>query len=139
MRKSRFTTEQIVGILREHEAGEKTGELIRRHGIGTNDWDTAEYLSKMTGDATIHVASENRSTGVSRGRHSQRQHGTAWSRSETGRRLLFPDEVRRLSLERQLLFVKGTEPLLVDRLNYLTDASFAERADANPLYAPVAT
>ena len=105
--------------------------------FGTNDWDTAEYLSKMTGDATIHVASENRSTGVSRGRHSQRQHGTGWSRSETGRRLLFPDEVRRLSLERQLLFVKGTEPLLVDRLNNLTDAPFRDRADAHPLYEPV--
>jgi type IV secretion system protein VirD4 len=105
--------------------------------FGTNDWDTAEYLSKMTGDATIHVASENRSTGVSRGRHSQRQHGTAWSRSETGRRLLFPDEVRRLSPDRQLLFVKGTEPLLVDRINYLKQMPFLERADSNPLYEPV--
>jgi len=80
--------------------------------FGTNDWDTAEYLSKMTGEATIHIASDNRSTGVSRGRHWQRQHGTAWSKAETGRRLLFPDEVRRLSPDRQLLFVKGTEPLL---------------------------
>jgi putative transposase len=33
MRQSRFITEQIIAILREHEAGAKTGELIRRHGI----------------------------------------------------------------------------------------------------------
>ena len=36
MRKSRFTTEQIVGFLKEQEAGAKVSDLCRRLGISDN-------------------------------------------------------------------------------------------------------
>jgi putative transposase len=33
MRTSRFTDEQIIGIVREYEAGGKLAEFCRRHGV----------------------------------------------------------------------------------------------------------
>jgi putative transposase len=33
MKRSRFTEEQIIGMLKEHEAGMKTAEICRKHGI----------------------------------------------------------------------------------------------------------
>jgi putative transposase len=36
MRRSRFSEEQIIGILKEQEAGAATTEVCRRHGI--SEW-----------------------------------------------------------------------------------------------------
>ena len=47
MRASRFSEEQIIGILREHERGEKTAEVCWRHGISDatfyNLWTAPPY------------------------------------------------------------------------------------------------
>jgi type IV secretory pathway TraG/TraD family ATPase VirD4 len=118
---------------------EKWGSFLANADVlqcfGANDLETAEYLSRLCGDATITIASENRSAGISRGRTAARQEGSSVTTSETARKLLLPDEVRRLPPDMQLLIVKGNPAILARRLNYLDDAEFTGLADPNPLYA----
>jgi putative transposase len=39
VKRNRYTDEQIIGILKEHEAGAKTADLCRKHGMS----ETAFY------------------------------------------------------------------------------------------------
>ena len=45
--KKRFTEEQIIGILKEQESGERTADVCRRHGISPATF--YKYKSKYGG------------------------------------------------------------------------------------------
>lgn len=47
MRKSRFSEEQIIGILKEHQVGISAAELCRKHGI--SDATFYKWRSKFGG------------------------------------------------------------------------------------------
>jgi type IV secretion system protein VirD4 len=107
--------------------------------FGTNDWTTADLLSKMTGDTTVFTEGGSSGSGRSYGKSNGHSTNYGESVSEKGRRLRMPDEIMRLSQPKQLLFVKGSDPLLVDKINYMTDPEFRGRGnkpmfDPNPMY-----
>lgn len=47
MKRKRFTEEQIIGVLREQEAGAKVADLCRRHGI--SDATSYNWKAKFGG------------------------------------------------------------------------------------------
>ena len=47
--KARFTDEQIIGMLKEQESGEKTADVCRRHGIISATFYKYKYKSKYGG------------------------------------------------------------------------------------------
>jgi putative transposase len=59
MKKSRFSEEQIIGILKQHEAGLKTADLCREHGISAATFYT--WKSKYGG---MEVAEAQRLKGL---------------------------------------------------------------------------
>jgi putative transposase len=68
MKRARFTEEQIIGVLKEHEAGAKTADLARKHGVseatlynwkakyGGLDVSEAKRLKKLLAEQMLDAA-----------------------------------------------------------------------------------
>ena len=60
MKKSRFSEEQIIGILKEQQAGLPVAEICRRHGISDATFYTLDEenrkLKKLLAEAMLDVA-----------------------------------------------------------------------------------
>ena len=64
MKRKRFTEEQIIAVLREHEAGAKADDLARKHGISEAtlyNWK-AKYGGMDASDAKRLKALEDENT-----------------------------------------------------------------------------
>ena len=62
MKGKRFTEEQIIGVLRESEAGAATKELCRRHGI------SEQTLLPLEGEVRRHGGQRRQEAAGARGR-----------------------------------------------------------------------
>ncbi len=57
MKRSRFTEEQIIGVLKEHEPGPKTADLCSKHGISSATFfkRKAKYGGMDVSDASYKI------------------------------------------------------------------------------------
>jgi len=105
--------------------------------FGTNDHETTTFLSAMAGDETIVVETANASASRNRGGRggSGSSSGTAVTAAERGRKLMFANEIR--TSDDVLCFLKGRDPLRLERVSYLRDPEFVGLFDDNPTYNAV--
>jgi type IV secretion system protein VirD4 len=107
--------------------------------FGTDDFDTAKYVSDSLGQSTIEFETTNMGSNTGSNAHLggagiNRGRSTGTNQQLAGRALLTPDEVMRLGPERPLVLVKGEYPYQLARLNYLADPEYAGRFDPNPYH-----
>jgi type IV secretion system protein VirD4 len=88
--------------------------------FGVSDISTANLVSEMAGMATIKHATETKTTDIIPNTYplpsDLRSQSVAIS--EAARPLINPDEVMRMEDNKQIIFMKGSKPILCFRLNY---------------------
>ena len=99
--------------------------------FGTQDQQTARYVSEALGQETIGVVQKGESKSYSMASSTTGQSSsTHWH----GRALLQPDEVRRLAPTAVIALEQGMPPFLLERLNYLAVEEYQGKTDANPMH-----
>lgn len=89
-----------------------------------NGGATAESISKTLGKKTIKTVSHSDGGGgFMKGSDST---------STTGRELMTPDEVSKMSSEKEIVFVAGHKPIFGDKLRYYLQPMFLNRTKINP-------
>ena len=94
MKRTRFTEEQIIGVLKEHEAGAKTGDLARKHGV--SEATLYNWKAKYGG---MDVSEAKRLKRELRGR--ERQTEEAFGRADVGCRRASRASVKKMGRARR--------------------------------------
>ena len=91
---------------------------------------TAKTLSETLGEKTIHSFSRSTTGEAFKG---------STSTSNMARKLMTPDEVRRMDAEKELVFVAGFRPIFGDKIRYYKEKFFTDKITTPPLISDTAT
>ena len=105
-----------------------TGNCHVRIAFAANKPETAELLSRMAGDMTVHM--EQRSFRGDRFDLVLNKQYVA--QQQTQRRLITPDEAMRLPDDDALIFAAGHPPIRATKIRYYEDQVLSERAAEPP-------
>ena len=123
---------QGVGQLEEIYGPQATEGILQNCALqvffASNDDKTTTYVSQRLGSRTVQVRSRSQSQDWTSG---------TTSISYIARPLLPPEEVRRLSPKKAIIFKETTRPILAEKVRYYSDRTLAARAGAPAPKPPV--
>ncbi len=105
--------------------------------LGTQDIETARFISERMGKAT--VMNKTRSYSIPLGNSARGSKGE--NEGKAGRPLLTPDEVTRLRPAKSIIFVQGLYPILTEKYNLIHHQAYQQPKKAghnqySPVYLP---
>ena len=96
--------------------------------LGGNEPETHKYMTEMLGKFTLDKRSSGETLG-SRGSSSRNY-------DVVGRELMTPDEVRRMDNSKELVFIRGCNPVIDDKYHTLEDPDFTVAQTLGPYESP---
>lgn len=107
---------QLSNRYPKNEWQEIVGDCDYQLFLGCNDAMTAEFISEACGEVTVRVNNANvpMTPLFSPVLHTTRPY--THSKTSTGRPLMMPDEVRRLPRGKAILLIRGSKPLMLDKI-----------------------
>lgn len=107
---------QIANRYPKNEWQEIIGDCDYQLFLGCNDMMTAEHISDQCGEITVRVNNANVPMwpNLSSQIHNIRPY--MHNKISAGRPLMMPDEVRRLDKNKAILLIRGSKPLLLDKI-----------------------
>lgn len=102
------------------------------HYFGSRDRITSEYFSALCGETTVWTFSSAISNAVSKsfgGNSSSSSNSTSSTdtRAASQRKLIYPDELMRLSESRQLILVENMNPIIATKRPWFLDPDLSAK------------
>ena len=96
--------------------------------FGTNDYETAKYISDILGTTTITI--KNKSNSVPSNFFNINGGSNSFSKNQVARKLMNPDEIINLDNESQIVLIEG-KPYALDKIYYYKDKKFKNYLNNN--------